>query len=90
MMEAQSYGIPVVGCAVGGVPEIVNDRTGVMLNVDASPAEMAAGLRPALEPGRFDRTVVHQLFRDRFEAKNNYNEFADALIELHEGRAPAV
>ena len=90
MMEAQSYGIPVVACAVGGVPEIVDDRTGILLDPHASPSAIAEGLEAALEPGRFDRTVVHELFRDRFDAGSNYNAFADALIELHERRAPAV
>jgi glycosyltransferase involved in cell wall biosynthesis len=90
MMEAQSYGIPVVACAVGGVPEIVDDRTGILLDPGASPSGMAEGLSAALEPGRFDRTVVHQLFRDRFEAGSNYNAFADALLELHKRQVPAV
>jgi len=90
MMEAQSYGIPVVACEVGGVAEIVNESTGVLLDVDASPAEMAAGLGAALEPRRFDRGVVRRFFRDRFEARSNYNAFADALIELHERQAPAA
>ena len=34
MMEAQSYGIPIVACAVHGVPEIVNERTGILLPPD--------------------------------------------------------
>ena len=87
MMEAQSYGIPVVACAVQGVPEIVNEDTGILVNPEASRTEVAAGLRAALEPGRFEGGRVRQLFQARFDANTNYNMFADTLIALHEGRA---
>jgi glycosyltransferase involved in cell wall biosynthesis len=90
MMEAQSYGIPVVGCGVGGVPEIIDDRTGILLDVGASAAEMAEGLAAALEPGRFDRGAVRRFFQGRFEARSNYNAFAETLIALHGRRASAV
>ena len=90
MMEAQSYGIPVVGCGVGGVPEIIDDRTGILLDVGASAAEMAEGLAGALEPGRFDRGAVRRFFQGRFEARSNYNAFAETLIALHGRRASAV
>jgi glycosyltransferase involved in cell wall biosynthesis len=89
MMEAQSYGIPVVACAVHGVPEIVNEDTGVLLAPTATPPEMAGGLRAALETGRFERRRVRAFFEEHFDARTNYNAFADALIELHEGPAPA-
>ena len=90
MMEAQSYGIPVVACAVQGVPEIVNEDTGILVAPEATTADIAAGLRAALQPGRFEGRRVRELFRERFDANTNYNAFADALIELHEGRALAA
>ncbi|MGV6860143.1 MAG: glycosyltransferase, partial [Putridiphycobacter sp.] len=31
IIEAQSFGIPAIGCKVGGVPEIINQNTGVLL-----------------------------------------------------------
>ena len=36
MMEAQSYGIPVVACTVQGVPEIVNEDTGILVSPEAT------------------------------------------------------
>ena len=89
MMEAQSYGIPVVACAVQGVPEIVNGDTGVLLAPGATLGEMAEGLRAALESGWFEGSQVRAFFKAQFDATTNYNAFADALIELHEGPAPA-
>jgi glycosyltransferase involved in cell wall biosynthesis len=89
MMEAQSYGIPIAACAVHGVPEIVNDDTGVLLSPEAPLAELGAGLRAALKPGRFAAATIRNRFRERFDAVTNYNAFADALVELHEPRSAA-
>lgn len=83
MMEAQSYGVPVVARAVGGVPEIVNERTGVALAPDATPADFAAALATAIEPGRFAPEAIRSFFLENFEASLNYNRFADRLIALH-------
>jgi glycosyltransferase involved in cell wall biosynthesis len=86
MMEAQSYGIPIVARGVGGVSEIVNERTGVLLSPDATPPEVAAALRRALEPGGFTAEAVRAFFRQRFDAKTNYNRFVDTLLALQCGR----
>ncbi|MFL5902041.1 MAG: glycosyltransferase [Solirubrobacterales bacterium] len=89
MMEAQSYGVPVVARGVGAVPEIVNEKTGVLLSPDATPPEVAAALQKALEPGRLAVTAVRAFFQQRFDATANYNSFVDALLALHEGMVPA-
>ena len=86
MMEAQSYGIPIVARGVGGVPEIVNEETGVLLSPEATPAEAAAALRKALEPGRFAAEAVRAFFQQRFDAKTNYNRLVDTLLALQCGR----
>lgn len=82
MMEAQSYGVPIVALAVGGVPEVVRAETGVLLSPDASTETIAAALAGVLSPGRFDADRIRSLFASRFEASANYREFADALLEL--------
>jgi glycosyltransferase involved in cell wall biosynthesis len=86
MMEAQSYGIPIVARDVGGVSEIVDPKTGVLLSLQATPSEVAAALRKALEPGRFEAEAARGFFRQRFDAKTNYNGFADVLLALQCGR----
>ena len=85
MMEAQSYGVPVVARGVGGVPELVNESTGVLLSPTATARKAAAGLKVALEPGRFVRGEVYGSFRRHFDARTNYEKFADELLALHEG-----
>jgi glycosyltransferase involved in cell wall biosynthesis len=78
MMEAQSYGIPIVARDVGGVSEIVNEKTGVLLSPEAT--------RKALEPGGFAAESVRAFFQQRFDAKTNYNSFVDTLLALQCGR----
>lgn len=86
MMEAQSYGIPIVARGVGGVSEIVNERTGVLLSPEATPSEVADALGKALEPGGFAVEDVHAFFQQRFDAETNYNAFVDTLLALQCGR----
>lgn len=82
MMEAQSYGIPIVALAVGGVPEIVQAETGMLLPPDSSTEAIAEALAGALSPGRFDADRIRSLSASRFDASANYSQFADALLEL--------
>ena len=44
MMEAMSFGIPVVATAVGGVPELVSDNVGCLLPQNPSVEEVAQRL----------------------------------------------
>ena len=83
MMEAQSFGVPIVACDVGGVAEIVNPRTGILVSAAAELDEIAAGLRAALAPGAFDPATIRAWQRENFDARTNYERFADALLELH-------
>jgi glycosyltransferase involved in cell wall biosynthesis len=82
MMEAQSYGVPIVALAVGGVPEIVQAATGTLLPADAGVPAVAAALSEALDPGSFDRGAVRAAFAARYDASANYRAFGDALLEV--------
>jgi glycosyltransferase involved in cell wall biosynthesis len=88
MMEALSFGVPVVAVAVGGIPEILNPETGILLAPESSVAAAAAAVREALEPGRFDAERIHAFFRAHYDADTNYDRFADALLALREDQAP--
>jgi glycosyltransferase involved in cell wall biosynthesis len=87
MMEAQSHGIPIVACDVGGVAEIVTPIAGLLVGPADPVPELAAALSAALQPGRFPRTVIHGNFQANFNASVNYNRLADALIALHGSEA---
>lgn len=86
MMEAQSYGIPVVALAVGGVPEIVCETTGLTLPAGSSVAQMACAVDEALRPGHFDRERIRDRFTSRYEARTNYQRFGEDIVMLWERR----
>ena len=89
MMEAIAHGIPVVAVGVQGVPELVGEDTGILLDPDAGPLEAAAALTRALEPGRFDRGRIRAVHRRLFDAESNYNRFCDVLIDCWQAQGPA-
>jgi glycosyltransferase involved in cell wall biosynthesis len=86
MMEAQSYGIPIIARAVGGVPELVTSRTGTLVPADAPVPAIAEALNHVLDGNRFERSEIRAAFAARYEASTNYDAFADELLELWASR----
>jgi colanic acid/amylovoran biosynthesis glycosyltransferase len=85
IMEAQSYAIPVVATAVGGVPEIVNSQNGILLESNPSPTQIAEALATiALNQSLaiLKRRLSKQMWRFTYNASTNYNHFIDALMQL--------
>lgn len=89
IMEAQSFGVPVVATAVGGVPEIVDAGNGVLLDVAAQPAEIADALERVCGKAGMDarlREGSRATWRARYDAAANYTRFARRLGEIRAGR----
>ena len=85
IMEAQSCGIPVIATAVGGVPEIVTNENGILLESTPSPQAIADALaqfaaRTVDVSAR--REASPQMWKSMYHAETNYNAFVDRLIEL--------
>jgi glycosyltransferase involved in cell wall biosynthesis len=82
MMEAISFGIPVVGTDVGGVKEIVNSQTGFLLERDFDSEQAAAAIKTHFQ--QFSeapfREGVRQFWASRFNANLNYQEFIDCVL----------
>lgn len=82
MMEAQSYGIPIVSYPVGGVTEIVvENETGLLLQNNYSIEQNAAILLTALDYS-FDRKRIVQYFSDHFCSENNYRTFVSTIRSI--------
>jgi len=63
-IEALASGLPVVAPRVGGIPELLDETNGVLVE-PGDPAELARGITAAL--GRkFDRTEIARRARERF------------------------
>ena len=83
LIEAISFGIPVMGCDTGGVPEIVNDQTGILLPVEITPKEVAnkiATFRDSELNSVEFRKGVRNFWRANFDAEKLYDEFAQTML----------
>jgi len=79
IMEAISYGIPVVATDVSGVPEIVNHHTGRLVPADAPPDRIADAVRFILSGQGPSRGEIFAFYRAHFCAERNFSAFADML-----------
>jgi glycosyltransferase involved in cell wall biosynthesis len=86
MMEAQSFGIPIVGPAVGGVPEIVNPSCGRLFPVDATPEMISHAIREILtlpvDQYQSLRTNAIENWNMRFAADHNFPIFVAEILKL--------
>ncbi|MBZ0280223.1 MAG: glycosyltransferase [Anaerolineae bacterium] len=85
IMEAQSYSIPVIATAVGGVSEIVNNDNGILLSENPSPEVIAnafteLALNPTLRKAKREKSK--HTWETLYNADQNYAAFADRLIAL--------
>lgn len=81
IMEAQSFGIPVVATNVGGSGEIVNDKTGKLLSSNPSEAEVVYAIHEVLER-KIPRVEIKNIWNSNFNAEINYQNFIEDLKSI--------
>lgn len=79
MMEVQSFGIPIVATNVGGVAEIVNDKTGILLSANPEIEEIVEAIKKMInltkeEYEEYEKNS-YENWMARFNATINYNNF---------------
>ncbi len=85
MMEAISYGIPIVSTDVGGCSEIVTESTGVLISKDNTATELLSVLKSSLNSKLNTpdfRKGVKRFWNENFNAEKNYSSFYKDLSEL--------
>jgi glycosyltransferase involved in cell wall biosynthesis len=83
IIEAQSFGIPAVVIGVGGVLDIVSEKTGVVLSPESEGLEIAAAKRLVLEGQKNTqnyRDYIQKYCLNIFNAKRNYKAQYAELI----------
>ena len=79
IMEAISFGIPVMGTNVFGTPEIVNNKTGILININNTSEEVAEKINNFLTSDNIDRQQVLNFYNENFNADRVYNDFSKIL-----------
>lgn len=86
VIEALASGLPVVATAVGGIPELVDERNGLLARPQ-DPDSIAARIRELLDRlDGYDRDAISAAARERFGRDRIGDELArayDDAISLH-------
>ncbi|HSJ69437.1 MAG TPA: glycosyltransferase [Anditalea sp.] len=86
IMEAISFGIPVISNEVGGIPEIVNTTTGILVGLNDSPQSISEKINGFFQSGKsrdiYYRKQIRSFFDENFNAEVNYNSFANEILKL--------
>jgi glycosyltransferase involved in cell wall biosynthesis len=86
MMEALSYGIPIIGTNVGGVSELISDKhNGILLTANPTPIEIAVALKyvahAKIEEREELRKNAFETWETKFNAEKNYTQLAEQLLD---------
>lgn len=83
MMESISWGVPVIGTAVGGVPEIVNKETGFLVPANLEPKELLGSILSGAK--KYDgckwRASCKAEAAESWDASKNHSAFLDDLMQ---------
>jgi glycosyltransferase involved in cell wall biosynthesis len=86
IMEAFSVGIPVVATAVGGVPEIVSNHIGALVDPHATAEEIQMILINLLSIPLSDWNQLseqdYEVWKSHYNAETNFTSFAHTLKEI--------
>lgn len=86
IMEAISYGIPVIATNVGGTSEIVNPKTGYLIEPDITPSIVREYLwkyeKMPLEEKKQLRKDAFEYWKTNFDAKTNLKILFDQIDNL--------
>lgn len=86
MMEAASYGVPLIGTNVGGVSEIIQTDNGILIEKDFSDEELADVLKRFCtmdtETKMRMRDSSYRVWETTFDAKKNYQGLVKEMEAL--------
>jgi glycosyltransferase involved in cell wall biosynthesis len=80
LLEAMAAGVPCVATAVGGIPELFSDGSGVLVPA-ASPAELAEGLLLVMADAN-RRAVMSEVAFAKVAVNNSLDRVVDRYLEL--------
>ena len=83
IMEAISYGIPILATDVGGTSEIVTPQTGILIPKDFKPKGSALIINKLINKEIiFSRKEIRLFWEKHYNAKKNYQELVNVFSSL--------
>ena len=84
IMEALSMGIPVLATAVGGSPEIVDDKVGRLVSPSITPEELMHEIEAIAQHPSYDilRANARNRWTERCNAKTLYQQFCQSILNI--------
>jgi glycosyltransferase involved in cell wall biosynthesis len=87
IMEAFSFGIPVIATNVGGVSEIVEDNiNGFLLEENPTPEQIAIKINSFYSLNIIEKNVLRtnafETWSNKFNSKTNYKNFTKTILEI--------
>ena len=82
IMEAQSFGIPVIAPDIGGISEQVTDETGILLSANFSAEDLSKAIIDIIKfhnLGSQNKILEH--WSKLFSAENNYTQFISSFLQ---------
>lgn len=85
MMEAMSFGIPVIATDVGGVSSLVTNSCGYLVSEEARPEDISKGLIEVTAPEKLlsYRSNARSRIADSYNMNKNYRRFVATLQALN-------
>lgn len=86
MMEAMSVGIPILASDVGGVSEIVNSKTGFLVNAQIDHSKIAKLIDDFFQLDTNMRNIYtkecYQMWKGIYNRHKNYNDFIERINNI--------
>ena len=80
LMEAISFGIPVMAPNVGGIKEITNSKTGILFTIDTTAEKLAEKVTSVKNGATtFERKEIREFWEENFRSEKNYASFSEEL-----------
>lgn len=85
LIEAISFGLPLLSTDVGGCNEICNERTGILIDKNFDPskvAELLTQFKSTSISSESFRKSIKLFWRENFQSNTNYQLFSEKIIKL--------
>ena len=89
IMEANSYGIPVLATEVGGNSEIVDMETGELVPLEADLdyiVKRASSMLSDMATLQKKRELSYEMWKTKFNSDTNYSAFIDSILAIFNKR----